>query len=126
MEWYRRHTQVDDTVKTPRDQVNLMYEEFYRFRRFNRASSARLDLKPYPTGSFLILIVACASTVLYVNVPAHPEGFYTKSLGKVKWMVGTMLFSELVFAHAIEERSMAVDALETLHSLGIESRSKRK
>ncbi|CAD6585838.1 MAG: hypothetical protein ASARMPREDX12_002130 [Alectoria sarmentosa] len=64
--------------------------------------------------SCLILIFASTWTVLHLNIPAPKDSWWTKGTRKAKWMAVNVLFPEFIFAHAMEERSMAADALQLL------------
>lgn len=59
--------------------------------------------------SCVALIITCTWTALHLNVPASGNGFWEKTLRKLKWMLITIIFPELVLAHAMIELTAAVD-----------------
>ncbi|KAK8143876.1 hypothetical protein G3M48_006625 [Beauveria asiatica] len=64
--------------------------------------------------SCLTTIIACTWTVQHLNIPGKTDDTKTKTGRKLKWMVITVLFPELILIQAALQLRMALKALETM------------
>lgn len=62
----------------------------------------------------LSTIIACTWSIQHLNIPATDDGRWKKGGRKVKWMMITVLFPELVLIHAMLEFYMAWSALRLM------------
>ncbi len=63
-------------------------------------------------------IVACTWSIQHLNVPARLDSTFAQTIRKVKWMVVTVLFPELVLIHAVFQFYMALTALVMMKEKG--------
>jgi hypothetical protein len=81
------------------------------------------QLSPARRGTFDILqtciltILACTWSVLHLNVPAPREKYSRKLKRKILSTVVTIFLPEVILAHAIVERRMAVDSLAEIRKI---------
>ncbi|EHK19811.1 uncharacterized protein TRIVIDRAFT_203391 [Trichoderma virens Gv29-8] len=62
----------------------------------------------------LSTIIACTWSIQHLNIPATDDTQFQKNKRKMKWMIITVLFPELVLIHAIFEFHMAWKALRLM------------
>ena len=67
--------------------------------------------------SCVFTIIACTWSILHLNVPAPSDSSSTRLRRKIWGAVLTVFMPEVVLAHAIVERSAAVEALKELRSV---------
>ena len=66
--------------------------------------------------SCLFTIIACTWSVLYVNLPAPEEGFWTRALRKLKWAMNTIFWPERVLIANWVERLNAEQLMISLRA----------
>lgn len=62
----------------------------------------------------LSTIIACTWSIQHLNIPATNDNGWKKNKRKMKWMIITVLFPELVLIHALFEFHMAWTALRLM------------
>lgn len=62
----------------------------------------------------LSTIIACTWSIQHLNIPATDDSGWEKNKRKMKWMIITVLFPELVLIHAMFEFHMAWKALRLM------------
>ncbi|UKZ58785.1 uncharacterized protein TrAtP1_000108 [Trichoderma atroviride] len=62
----------------------------------------------------LSTIIACTWSIQHLNIPATDDSGWVKNKRKMKWMIITVLFPELVLIHAMFEFHMAWTALRSM------------
>jgi hypothetical protein len=70
--------------------------------------------------SCLFTIVACTWSIQHLNVPAPSDSESTKLRRRIKHALMTVLMPEVVLAHAIVERTAAIQSLKDLREADIE------
>ncbi|EJP64571.1 uncharacterized protein BBA_06565 [Beauveria bassiana ARSEF 2860] len=70
--------------------------------------------------SCLTTVIACTWTIQHLNIPASTDGSLKKFRRKLKWMLITVLFPEIILVHAGFQFRMAWKALQELESYGQE------